>query len=145
MCAADLLFEKDDPNNWMVKHVRKEHEGNKDDVEFTWKVLRKHSKPIQRQLHEAVRLNNKTDEENLNSKSEYLSQRIVRINLDKRQTSYHCQTCGLEAKAITTINEHVEMFHTKKQCENCELTTFGTRAMIEHLKICTKKNESQKV
>ena len=53
-------LENGDPNNWMVKHVNKEHEGNTDEAEFTWKVIKKHRKLIQRQLQEAVRIQNKT-------------------------------------------------------------------------------------
>ena len=53
----------------MVKHVNKEHEGNKDSVEFTWKVLRKHMKPLERQVAKAVNISKKKDEENINSKS----------------------------------------------------------------------------
>ena len=34
-------FENNDPNNWMIKHIKKEHEGNKEDAEFSWKVVEK--------------------------------------------------------------------------------------------------------
>ena len=64
-------LEQNDKNNWMVKHIEKEHKDDKNEAKFTWKVLRKHTKALQRQLHEAVSISNRNEKENLNSKHEY--------------------------------------------------------------------------
>ena len=129
-------LEKSDPNNWMMKHVNKDHNGNKDEAEFDWKVLKKHRKPIQRQLQEAVRIQNKTEEETLNSKSEYLGQRIRRLNIDNKTNQHYCQTCGYESSSVESITEHKEKFHDKVncECEACEYIAYGTRALREHEK-----------
>ena len=63
---------------WMLKHINEEHDGLKENVKFSWRVIRKHSKPLQRQLHEAIRIKNKKDKENLNTKFEFNGQRITR-------------------------------------------------------------------
>ena len=65
---------KDFKNNYetsfMLKHVNKEHNGHKEHVKFPFKVLRKHKKPLERQLDEAVNMNRKKPAENLNTKYE---------------------------------------------------------------------------
>ena len=67
----------------MLKHINREHEGNNNEVKFSWQVIKKHNKPLQRQLHEAVKINNKKHEESLNSKNKFNGQRIRRIGLEK--------------------------------------------------------------
>ena len=47
------------PNSWMFKHVNNEQGGQCNEANFTWKVLRKHVKPLQRQIHEAVNIDKK--------------------------------------------------------------------------------------
>ena len=85
-------MQNNDPNSWMLKHIKNEHGGKKEEVKFSWKVIQKHPKPLPRQLQEAVRLKNRPDEQNLNSKSEYLGRRIKRIVLDKKIHDLHCKT-----------------------------------------------------
>ena len=55
----------------MKKHIDKDHEGNVEGVKFTWKVLMKHRKPLRRQLHEAVNIDNKSPGEKLSSKRNF--------------------------------------------------------------------------
>ena len=64
-------------------NINREHEGNNNEVKFSWQVIKKHNKPLQRQLHEAVKINNKKHEESLNSKNKFNGQRIRRIGLEK--------------------------------------------------------------
>ena len=116
----------------MVKHINKEHEGNKAGVEFSWKVLRKHNKPLQRQLHEAVRIKNKTEEENLNSKAEYLGQRIKRVCLDKPEEKFNCNICGRKFLTGHEVVTHNDKFHKKVKCNKCEYISIGSYDMKEH-------------
>ena len=127
-------FKRSDPNNWMVKHISIDHSGIKDGVEFAWKVLRKHSKPLQRQLHEAVRISNKKDKESLNSKSEYLGQRIKRTNLDRQENILYCKTCGLELTSKQQIEQHNIRFHKRIKCMDCDYLAFGEADLSEHFR-----------
>ena len=52
-------MELNNKNSWMLKHINEEHDGIKGNVKCSWKVLRKHSKPLQRQLLEAIRMKRK--------------------------------------------------------------------------------------
>ena len=124
------VLNKNDQNSWMAKHIRNEHAGNKEGVEFVWKVLKKHNKPLQRQLHEAVRIQNKQPDENLNSKSEYLGQRIKRLCLE--QAKFNCNTCGREFNSIPQVKDHEDMFHKKMKCEKCDYNAFGSYNLNEH-------------
>ena len=68
----------------------------------------KHRKPLRRQLHEAVNINNKSPDENLNSKSEFHSQRIKRINLENQ---FDCKTCGSMSNSPDQASKlHIEVF-----------------------------------
>ena len=120
-------------NSWMVKDVNKEHEGNKDSVEFTWKVLRKHMKPLERQVAEAVNISKKKDEENMNSKSEFNHQTVKRISLDKKKhMSFQCKICGIQSEQKEVLNSHMQMFHTKIQCVQCDYEAIGEKDLKYH-------------
>ena len=126
-------YNKNNENSWMIKHVNKEHEGNKENVKFTWKVLKKHMKPLERQVSEAVNISNKKDGETLNSKSEFNHQTIKRISLDGRpQKKFTCNTCGSMVKQHEEMKEHMIMFHEKKQCKVCEYEAFGSKDLMYH-------------
>ena len=67
-------MELNNKNSWMLKHIKEEHDGLKENIKFSWRVIRKHSKPLQRQLHEAIRIKNEKNQENLNTKFEFNGQ-----------------------------------------------------------------------
>ena len=118
----------------MKKHIDKEHEGNKDDIEFAWKVLLKHNKPLQRQLHEAVKIKNRKPNENLNSKSEFNGQRIQRVGLEKSRIEWDCKVCGATFNSKYNMNEHENKFHKRIKCSVCDYMSFGTTDLNEHSK-----------
>ena len=80
--------------SWIRKHIEEEHPSNKDEIKFSWKIIKKHKKPLQRQLHEAVRIKHKCEGESLNSKYEYLSQRINRINIENKHKFFIVKHVG---------------------------------------------------
>ena len=125
------------PSSWMWKHIIDEHNGDPANVSFSWKVTRKCNKPIQRQLCEAVRINRKPNEQNLNTKCEYNGQRLRKINIhnDKAHDyhGYNCQICGHEFVRLPEKEGHEKMFHTQKQCTYCTQVQFGERGMTEHV------------
>ena len=99
-------------NSWMLKHIEKEHSDDTENVKFSQRVLRKHSKPLQRQLHEAVRIQNKKEVENLNTKFEYNGQRINRFRLSCNSDKLNCRVCGHEC------DQQQEQMNHNKKCHN---------------------------
>ena len=128
--------EQKNKNSWMLKHIMLEHGGQKEGVKFSWRVLRKHDKPLQRQLHEAVRINNKSEDENLNSKSEYNGQRINRISLSSNRTQFNCDTCGHGFNSYIEKDRHTRKFHMRIDCSynGCDYISFGESGKEEHNK-----------
>ena len=120
----------------MKKHIDDEHDGIKEGVDFSWRVLKKYNKPLQRQLHEAVRIQNKKPEENLNSKSEFNGQRVQRIGLEKSHIVLNCKICGATSETLYKLNEHELKFHTRMNCDetDCGYISFGRTDLIEHKK-----------
>ena len=125
-------MELNNKNSWMLKNINEEHDGLKENVKFSWRVIRKHSKPLQRQLHEAIRIKNKKDKENLNTKFEYNGQRITRISLSSKQSHIHCKVCGCEFNQVREKEDHMLKFHTEIKCTMCEYNAFGESGLKEH-------------
>ena len=132
-------YNRNNENNWMIKHVNNDHEGKKENVQFIWKVLKKHRKPLERQISEAVNISKKKEDENLNSKSEFNHQTIKRISLDgKNKMKIHCKTCGSLFDHKEKMKEHIEMFHENQQCETCEYEAIGSKDLKYHAKVAHK-------
>ena len=63
------------------------------DVKFTFKVLKKHKKPLQRQIHEAVNIN-RNNKESLNSLKEFIYYNPIRLTLEQMTLNpYDCKSC----------------------------------------------------
>ena len=86
----------------MDKHVLKEHKGNTDGIVFDWKVWRKFQKPLSRQIAEAIRFDNKTNEANLNWKSEYFQHTVKRLQLNdyENKRMYNCSRKVQKVKGL---------------------------------------------
>ena len=132
-------FKKGNDKSWMIKHVNEEHDGNKDDVKFTWKVKKKHFRPLERQVYEAVNINNKASEENLNSKHEFNYQTVKRINLENNP-KLDCKVCGSMLKTKSELNDHMKLFHERLKCNQCEYVSYGLRNLDDHQKIVHSRN-----
>ena len=128
-------MELNNKNSWMLKHINEEHDGSKENVKFSWKVLRKHSKPLQRQLHEAIRIKNKADKENLNTKFEYNGQRITRISLSSKLQHINCNVCGCDFNQAKQKEDHMLKFHKEIKCTICEYLAFGESGIKEHCRV----------
>ena len=132
-------LKRNNENSWMLKHINDEHDGKKDDVKFTWKVLKKHFKPLERQVNEAVNINKKTDDENLNSKNEFNFQTVKRIKLDK-DPKVDCKVCGALFKNKNEMNDHMKLFHERIKCPQCEYVSYGLRNLEDHMKVVHQVN-----
>ena len=107
-------FMKNYEKSWMLKHVIKEHDGIKENVKFTWKVMKKHTKPLERQVSEAVNINNKNENENLNSRNEFNYHSVKKINLIKEKNSmFNCNVCGALFNNREELEKHSVMFHMR--------------------------------
>ena len=70
----------------------------------------------------------------MNSKSEYLGQRIKRTNLDRKKDVFNCNTCGYEMSTQEQIDQHTKKFHDRINCKTCAYIAFGERDLQEHMK-----------
>ena len=91
----------------------------------------KHKKPLRRQPHETVNINNKPPYENLNSKSEFHSQRIKRINVESQ---IYCKICGSMSNSPDQAKSQLKMFHTIFNCNKCQQKCYGESGLKEHMK-----------
>ena len=102
---------------------------------YIFKVLKKHKKPLQRQIHEAVNINRKTSKESLNSKDEFNYNNTKRLRLEEKTANPHdCKTCGALFNSETDMNLHDEKFDKKKIYNVCDYECFGMSVMQEHKK-----------
>ena len=121
-------------NSWMWKHIESEHNGHSDDITFSWKVTKICKKPPRRQLYEAVRINRKKSDENLNTKHEYNGQRLRRLEVIQ-ENCFDCKICGQLFKTFHHRKTHTEMFHEKTKCNQCEYEAFGQSGLKEHVRL----------
>ena len=122
--------------SFMHKHVMKEHEGNSNGIIFDWKISGKFKKPLSRQLAEAVKIDKKAKDVNLDSKNEYFSQSVKRLGLAKDDDKEKCGYCGRKFPTIEELQTHEQEFHTEYRCkrEKCEYTSIGLKDLKYHTK-----------
>ena len=126
----------------MFLHVKKEHNGDTKNVKISFKVLRKHRKPLERQLDEAVNINRKKPAENLNTKYEFNSQNLNKMRLERLKESFQCNTCAASFETKAEVNNHKEKFHIKKNCAPCNHECFGQSGFDEHMRSRHKSQPS---
>ena len=78
-CEHYALLENLDVTSFMYKHWAMAHDNLENPPEFRFKVVKKHSDPLSRLIHESVRISNSAS---LNSKSEWGGFRIARLTVD---------------------------------------------------------------
>ena len=120
--------------NFMYKHVKEEHNGNLHDIQFEWKVIGQYPKPLSRQLSEAIHIEHKKEDENLNSKNEYFRQNIQRIGLNQ-DMDQQCGYCGRCFVKIEELENHEKAIHTRYTCKECDYKSFGTSDLKIHMQI----------
>ena len=125
-------FRNKSEKSFMNKHVMKDHEGNPTGVTFDWKIKGNHQKPLRRQLLEAILIDNKSKDVNLNSKNEYFSQSVKRIGLNSAGDKEECGYCGRKFAKIDDLQTHEENFHTKSKCNTCDYVSFGKKDLAYH-------------
>ena len=116
----------------MYKHVAKQHNGNGENVDFDWKVLSKHKKPLQRQLAEAIKIDKKSPEVNLNSKNEYFKHNVQRLDIVRDGWTEECEYCSRKFNNLKELEIHEIDFHIKYKCKKCEYQAFGQKDLDRH-------------
>ena len=119
--------------SFMNKHVIHEHEGNTDGVKFDWRIVGKFKKPLPRQLTEAIKIDNKTNDESLNTKTEYFQHTTKRLGIEGREDKEECAFCGRKFGRIKELQEHEKDFHTKNTCTICKKDFFGKKSLMYHI------------
>ena len=118
----------------MHKHVEKDDKDSDDKVTFSWKVIGQFRKPLARQLCEAVHIDNKCEDSNLNSKSEYFRQSTKRITISNEELKQQCDFCSKIMKTKNELQNHVKLFHTRMNCDQCDYLSFGEYDLKLHIK-----------
>ena len=74
----EMLYRKENKNSVIWKHVKSDHEEEKEKVKFEMKMTGCFSKPLQRITEEGIRIKNRKPEELLNSKNEFYGPSVKR-------------------------------------------------------------------
>ena len=96
-------------------------------------VLSKHWKPLERQLAEAIQIDRKPRNVNLNSKSEYFKQSTQRIEVIKDSKSEQCEYCGRKFQSLADLEIHEIDVHIKYKCKVCDYEAFGRKDLKLHM------------
>ena len=124
----------------MLKHMQNEHSNlESEECNFKWKVMAKFRKPMQRQLSEAINIENCKNNELMNLKNEYFRNDIKGISLYNKQVK--CKHCSLELGSIDELTSHIEYVHKRYKCQSCEYKAFGTSDLTNHTKISHSTNQ----
>ena len=67
----------------------------------------------------------------MNLKNEYFRTNIKGIELSKRQ--YICRFCSRTCDDKSDHTAHIESFHSKLNCQNCDYKTFGSVDLKNHI------------
>ena len=118
----------------MHKHIMIEHEGKAHEVEFDWKIVGKYRKPLSRQLAEAIEIDKKPKDSNLNSKNEYFRHSVKKISLSNSDGKEDCAYCGKKLNGIEDLQIHEKDFHTRQKCSKCEYVSVGQKDLQYHTK-----------
>ena len=85
---------------------------------------------MQRQLSEAINIDNSSSNQLLNLKNEYFRNIIRGIDLYKKQNI--CKYCSLELESLEDLTSHIDYMHKRYECQKCEYKAFGSRDLQNH-------------
>ena len=117
----EALLGKLDVTSFMYKHWAIAHKDLEDPPNFKFKVVKKHSDPLSRLIHEAVRIMSSAS---LNSKSEWGGFKIARLTVDppewekKKLSADQTKREKVENEALLQFKE-VNATSNKKVDSNC--------------------------
>ena len=118
-----------------MKHIQIEHDNcDVNNVKFSWKVLRSFTKPLERQITEAVHISEKDHCENLNSKSEFNGPPQKRLGLGGNLVIFQCKTCSAKFQHDNELKKHHNLHNMPIKCEyrDCEYSAIGKYDIKQH-------------
>ena len=104
-------------SSFLYKHINKEHRNNPQNVEFDWGVCGKFSKPLYRQLQEAICINNESTDDSLYTKTEYAHLNVNRVKLNSCENKHQCNKRGRFLKSEGELTKHKNDIQTQFQCQ----------------------------
>ena len=125
-------FNNRSPNSFIYKHVLAEHNGKTENIVFDWKVLNKYHKPLSRQLKEALYIESKENDVNINLKSEFFKNNTRKLILNR--VEYTCEKCGRVFGNTTNLQTHKKEIHDRFPCKSvdCKYEAFGMKDLVSH-------------
>ena len=118
--------------SFMYKQILGEHKNQPHGVEFEWGIVGKFVKPLERQLSEALCIEETPMHEGLNSRKEYFHHNVKRIGLTDDQRSEQCDYCSRKFETITDLEKHEKLVHIRYKCQHCDYLSFGDRDLKYH-------------
>ena len=52
--------------------------------------------------------------------------------------SFQCKICGIQSEQKEVLNSHMQMFHTKIQCVQCDYEAIGEKDLKYHADVTHK-------
>ena len=92
--------------SFMHKHILEEHNNQPCGVEFEWGIVGKFVKPLERQLSEALCIEETPMHESLNSRKEYFHHDVNRIGLIENQRTEECDYCSRKFETMIDLEKH---------------------------------------
>ena len=94
--------------------------------------MAKFRKPMQRQLSEAINIENTKSNELLNLKNEYFKNSIKGVELSCKQCI--CKYCSRAFEDKNELMKHIEYIHKNYECQQCDYKAFGSCDYLNHVK-----------
>ena len=116
----------------MHKHILEEHNNQPYGVEFEWGIVGKFVKPLERQLSEALCIEETPMHESLNSRKEYFHHDVNRIGLIENQRTEECDYCSRKFETMIDLEKHEKQVHIRYKCKLCDYLSFGNRDLKYH-------------
>ena len=93
----------------ILRHVKNDHENEKDKVEFDMKMTKSFTKPISRIIDEGIRIKNRPKGTLLNTKHEYFAPSVKRKVVEY---SNECDLCGKKFGNPISLKNHKSIYFT---------------------------------
>ena len=128
------LFKNKNKNSFMWKHAVTEHSQERNLVTFDMKITGKFSSPLRRQIFEGVSIKNQSQDENLNSKSEFHGPSVIRRTVEGQ--NFNCNLCQYSCRSENNLKTHKKMKHEASlyKCDQCNIVLTLPSDLRNHMR-----------
>ena len=121
-------------NSFMWKHAVTEHSQERNLVTFDMKITGKFSSPLRRQIFEGVSIKNQSQDENLNSKSEFHGPSVIRRTVEGQ--NFKCNLCQYSCRSENNLKTHKKMKHEASlyKCDQCNIVLTLPSDLRNHMR-----------